>query len=527
MDKPSMKLSQGMLFTDFYQLTMAQLYYLEGFKDTQVQFDYFFRNYPDYGKHKAGYCVNAGLEWVLRRLEGAGFGDDEIDCLRAHRSASGKHLFRDDFLEWLGKNGGFESVSLYAVPEGRVIHAGAPVISVRGSFPAAQMLESFLLNCMNYQILVATKASRVYETGCRRPLIEFGMRRAQWKAANAGTRAALIGGADFSSNAGASYALDVPPRGTHAHSMVQAFIAMGLGELEAFRSYARMYPDDCILLVDTVDTLNSGIPNAIKVFGELKKKGHKPAGIRLDSGDLAYLSIKASKMLDSAGFPGALIVLSNQLDEMVIWQIISQIREEAPGQGISADRVIGRLVYGVGTRMIVSEGCAALDGIYKLSAIKKSGRWLPSMKISETPAKIINPGLKNLYRVYDKRNRAVADVLALRDEKIEKEKDIFLHHPAEPDTHRTIKHEDISLIEPMLSEVFREGRIACDLPGLSEIRKTRREDIDKTDPGVIRLINPHRYHVSLTEKLWKLKQAMIRKQTRGKNTDKAGGCTRK
>ena len=509
MDKSPCKISEGMLFTDFYQLTMAQLYYLSGFKDTEVQFDYFFRRYPDYGKHQAGYCVNAGLEWLLRRLEGAGFGEEEIDLLKTHRSGSGERLFRDDFLDWLRKNGNFESISLRAVPEGRLIHANAPVITARGPFPAAQMLESLLLNHMNYQILAATKASRIYEAGCRRPVIEFGMRRAQGKAANAGARAALIGGADFSSNAGISYCLGLPPKGTHAHSMVQAFITLGLGELEAFRAYARLYPDDCILLVDTIDTLNSGIPNAIKVFGELKRRGHKPGGIRLDSGDLAYLSIQASKMLDGAGFPEALIVLSNQLDEMVIWQIISQIRGEAPGRGVDPDSLINRLVYGVGTRMIVSEGCAALDGIYKLSAVKKSGRWLPSMKISETPSKIITPGLKNLYRIYDKGNKAAADLIGLEDEKIEEGRDLFLHHPAEPGTHRIIKGEDVSLVEPMLVEAFKGGRIRCDLPDIPEIRKVRENDISRTDPGVLRLINPHRYHVSLTEKLWKLKQDLI------------------
>ncbi len=506
------KISEGILFTDFYQLTMAQLYYRMGLQDTQVQFNYFFRNYPDYGKHQAGYCINAGLEWLLDWMEEAGFGDDEIAYLKGQNTKSGKPLFENEFLKWLKDTGNFKGISIQAVPEGRVIHVNAPILIVRGPFAMVQILESALLNYLNYQILVATKASRIYEAGCRRPLIDFGLRRAQDRGANAGTRAALIGGAGFSSNTGISYSLGYPPKGTHAHSMVQAFMTLGLGEIGAFRAYAEIYPDDCLLLVDTIDTLNSGIPNAIKVFEELRSKGHRPLGIRLDSGDLAYLSIQAAKMLDAAGFRDTSIVLSNQLDEMVIWQIISQIRNEAAGQGVDADSLINRLVYGVGTRMIVSQGDAALNGIYKLTAIKKSGKWIPSIKISETPAKIINPGCQSLYRIYDNRQIAVADLLGLGNENIEKEQKIYLHHPVEADTYRVIERKDISSLEPLLVDVLKEGKLVYNLPTIEDMRKTRQKDLERLDPGVKRFINPHRYHVSLTKNLWELKQDLVKSQ---------------
>jgi len=506
------KISEGILFTDFYQLTMAQLYYEMKLHNMEVQFDYFFRNYPNYGKHQAGYCVNAGLEWLLDWMKGVRFGDNEVDYLKRQKSKSGKPLFKKKFLKWLKENGNFEGISIRSIPEGRVTHANTPTLIARGPFAMAQVLESSLLNHLNYQTLVATKASRIYEAGFKRPLIDFGMRRAQGKSANAGTRAALIGGADFSSNTGISYCLGYSPKGTHAHSVVQAFMTLGLGELEAFRRYAEIYPDDCILLVDTIDTLNSGIPNAIKIFEELRRKGHEPVGIRLDSGDLAYLSIQAAKMLDKAGFKDTSIVLSNQLDEMVIWQIISQIRTESKNQGVDADNLINRLVYGVGTRMLVSQGNAALDGIYKLTAVKKSGKWIPSIKISETPTKVINPGCKSLYRVYDKRDIAVADLIALEDENIEKKQEIHLHHPVEPDTHRLINKGDLSYIELLLVDILKEGKLVYKLPTIEDMRKARQKDLNKLDSGVRRFINPHRYHVSLTKKLWELKQNLVKKQ---------------
>ena len=234
----------------------------------------------------------------------------------------------------------------------------------------AQILETSLLNHLNYQTLIATKAARIKSGGRGRLLLEFGLRRGPDKGVNAGARAALIGGADFTSNVGISHVLGFPPKGTHAHSMVQIFMALGQSELDAFRAYADVYPDDCLLLVDTVDTLESGIPNAITIFDELRQKGHEPVGIRLDSGDLAYLSIQAAKMLDDAGFPDVSIVLSNQLDELVIWQILTQLEQEAGKYGVNPDKLIDRLVYGVGTNLITSSGDSSLDGVYKLVAVR-------------------------------------------------------------------------------------------------------------------------------------------------------------
>ncbi|HIE39614.1 MAG TPA: nicotinate phosphoribosyltransferase, partial [Anaerolineae bacterium] len=322
-------------------------------------------------------------------------------------------------------------------------------------------------------------------------------------------RAALIGGADFTSNVGISHVLGYPPKGTHAHSMVEVFMALGEGELGAFRAYAEVYPDDCLLLVDTINTLESGIPNAIRVFEELRRKGHKPVGIRLDSGDLAHLSIQAARMLDDAGFPDTIIVLSNQLDELVIWQIITQIENEAPRYGVDPDRLIHRLVYGVGTRLITSQGASALDGVYKLTAVEDSGEWVPAIKISETPEKTLNPGDKLVWRLYDRRGKATADLLGLEDEDPRTMERILLHHPTEHTTYRILQRDEISEIEPLHVDLLDRGRPVYTLPSIEEIRQQRRADLKRLDPGVKRLINPHVYHVSLTERLWNLKQELI------------------
>lgn len=285
-------IAEGILFTDQYQLTMAQLYFRAGIHEQPAQFEHFFRSYPDYGQHQAGYCVNAGLGTLIEWMQRVGFRDEDIAYLRAQRTRTGRPLFGEDFLRWLKQCGGFDALSMRAVPEGHVVHPHEPITVIEGPLANAQLLESALLNQLNYQILVATKAARIRESSEGRMVLEFGLRRAQDKGANAGTRAALIGGADFSSNAGMSHALGLPPKGTHAHSMVQSFIALGGSELDAFQAYAEVYPDDCLLLVDTINTLESGLPNAIRVFEALRRKGHKPVGVRLDSGDLAYLSIR-------------------------------------------------------------------------------------------------------------------------------------------------------------------------------------------------------------------------------------------
>lgn len=506
-------LTYGSLFTDLYQLTMAQLYFRMGVHETPAQFDHFFRRYPDYGTHQAGYCINAGLEWLIQWILNTRFGADEIAYLSTLTSATGARLFADDFLRWLQENGDFRIVNLQAIPEGRVVHPHEPLTIAKGPLAIAQLLETSLLNHMNYQTLVATKAARMAEAARGRPILEFGLRRAHERGANAGARAALLGGADFTSNVSVSRILDLAPKGTHAHSMVQFFMAMGMTELDAFRAYADVYPDDCLLLVDTVDTLDSGVPNAIVVFEELVRKGHKPVGIRLDSGDLAYLSIQAALLLNEAGFNDSSIVLSGDLDELVIWQIITQISAESPQYGLDADQLINRLVYGVGTRLITSWGEPALGGVYKLVAVKNGKEWKSAMKISDTPAKMPNPGQKHVTRLYDSRGLATADTLSLEDEMLNLDAGFVIRHPTSYSKKRSIMPNEVREKETLLIEIMREGELVYDLPDLATIRSQRKLDLDRLDTGIRRLVNPHIYHVSLTENLWDLKNELIRQAT--------------
>jgi nicotinate phosphoribosyltransferase len=335
------------------------------------------------------------------------------------------------------------------------------------------------------------------------------MRRAHERGANAGARAALIGGAQFTSNVGVSRVLGLPPKGTHAHSMVQLCMTLGMGEEGAFQAYADLYPDDCLLLVDTVDTLASGVPNAIRVFEKLRRKGHQPVGIRLDSGDLAYLSIQAAKMLNDAGFGDASIVLSGDLDELVIWQILTQISEEAPRYGVDADHLVNRLVYGVGTRLITSWGEPALGGVYKLVAVRENGSWDSAIKISDTPAKIPNPGMKHAWRLYDRRGKATADLLCGDGEDPAHMEVVTLRHPSDHTKFRTILRSELSECEELHVEVMRAGKVMVEFPPVTEVRRRRSEDVERLDPGVRRLVNPHIYHVSLTQQLWDLKQRLI------------------
>ena len=501
--------AEGILFTDQYQLSMAHLYYRAGLHERRVQFDHFFREYPNYGAHQAGYCVNAGLEWLLDWMQEARFGDEEIEYLRGQTGKTGQRLFADDFLAWLRRNGTFGGLCLQAIPEGRVIHPVMPITVVQGPLAMAQILETALLNHLNYQILIATKAARIADSAQGRVVLEFGLRRAQEKGGNAGARAALIGGAHFTSNVGVSHALGYPPKGTHAHSMVQVFTALGGSELDAFRQYAEVYPDDCLLLVDTIDTLESGVPNAIRVFEELRRKGHEPVGIRLDSGDLAYLSIQAARMLNDAGFPDTTIVLSSDLDELLIWQITTQIDHEAPRYGVDPEQLLGRLVYGVGTRLITSWGDPALGGVYKLVAVEDQGRWLPAIKVSDSALKMPNPGHKLAWRLYDRRGKASADLLSLEDEDPMQMEQVVLRHPADHTRQRILQREEIAEVEPLLIDVLLEGRLVTELPTIEGLRRRREADESRLDPGVRRLINPHVYHVSLTERLWSLKQELI------------------
>lgn len=509
MNRFDQQTAEGILFTDQYQFAMAQLYFQMGVHEQRVQFDHYFRTYPDYGNHQAGYCINAGLEWLMDWIAKARVRDSDLAYLRSQRGRNGQPVFDSAFLDWLRGVNLIDHVTIRAVPEGRVVHPNVPLTVVEGPLALAQLLETPLLNILNYQILIATKAARIRESARGQPVLEFGLRRGQSTGANAGTRAALIGGADFSSNVGVSHLLGLEPKGTHAHSMVQFFVAMGMGELGAFRAYARRFPDDCVLLVDTINTLQSGVPNAITVFEELRAAGHKPVGIRLDSGDLAYLSIQAAQMLNDAGFEDVGIVLSSDLDELVIWQIMTQISQEAPRYGVDPQHLIRRLTFGVGTRLVTSEGDPALGGVYKLVSVHTNGEWVPAVKIADSPVKTPTPGNKQAWRLYDRRGRATADLLSLYDEDPQTMEPLELRHLSDISKTRLLSKQEIPEIEELLTEVVVDGSVRYEAVPLDVLRQRRDADVDRLDGGVRRLINPHIYHVSLTQRLWNLKQEVI------------------
>lgn len=503
-----------MLFTDAYQLTMAQLYFRAGWHDRTAQFEHFFRRYPDYGSHQAGYCIAAGLSPLLEWMSTTRITEDDLAVLAAQTDGRGDPLFGDDFLAWLRDNGHFEAITIRAVPEGRVVHARAPMTIVQGPLAMTQILETALLNRLNFETLIATKSSRVVEAARGRPVLEFGLRRSAGRGGNAASRAALVGGASATSNVGVAALTDTRPIGTHAHSLIQAHMALGLGELGAFRAYADVYPNDCTLLVDTINTLGSGIPNAITVFEELRSRGHEPVGVRLDSGDLAYLAVQAARLLNDGGFPDVSIVLSSSLDELVILQILTQIEQEASQYGVDPQHLIGRLVFGVGSKLSTSSGHPYLDGVYKLVAIQadssnSEASWRPAIKVSDTPAKIPNPGDKDLYRIYDTRGQATADLIAVAGSPLGESGTIVLHHPTQPQSKRTLERSAISRFEPLLERVYVEGRVTDASNSIEEIQQRRLRDLARLDPGVRRLVNPHLYHVSLTEELWDLKQRLI------------------
>ncbi len=503
-----MGISRGALLTDQYQLTMAQLYFRHGLHDRDARFEHFFRRYPDYGEHEAGYVINAGWGWLGRWAERARFGEQERDALRGHR-AQGHRLFDDDFIDWLG-GVSWDALRYESLPEGRVAHANVPLTVAEGPLAVAQILETSLLNHLNFHSLIATKASRMVEATRGGAVLEFGLRRAPDEGGIAATRAALIGGAHASSNVGISHEMGVLPQGTHSHSMVQVFMSLGEGELGAFRAYAEMYPDECTLLVDTIDTLESGMPNAITVFEELRSRGHRPVGVRLDSGDLAHLAVQASQMLDKAGFEEVHIVLSSSLDELTIVQILSQIADEAPRYGADADRVIRRLLYGVGTKMATSDGRPYLDGVYKLVAIADGERWQPAIKVSDTAAKIVNPGRKRVHRLYDERGLATVDLMSLEDETLDYPLEIRHHH--EHGVARTLLRSRVSSSEELLETTKLEAPLD-DASVVAEARKRRISDLERLDPGVKRLVNPHVYHVSVTRRLAELKARLIEETT--------------
>lgn len=503
---------RGLLFTDLYQLVMAQLYFAEGLADRTAHFDYFYRSNPDYGSHQAGFCVFAGLEELLSWMRTVRVADTELEALAAQRDPVGEHRFSRSFLDWLADNGNFSRLEVRAIGEGRVIHPHTPVVSVTGPLAEAQLLETALLNICNYPTLIATKAARITQSARGSQVLEFGMRRGPAAGVDEAVRAALIGGCSSTSNVQAAVAAGVDPKGTHAHSMVQAFVAVGLGELGAFRAFARRYPNECVLLVDTIDTLSSGVPNAITVFRELRESGHEPAGIRLDSGDLAHLAVRSAAMLDEAGFTEARIVLSGDLDELTIWQVLTQITEEAPGAGLDPDALRRRLVYGVGTRLITSEGDSALGGVYKLTAIHdRAGDWTPAVKLSETRAKIPIVGPNRCWRLYDGFGVATLDLMMLPEETPFEDREVMtVHHPLAEGVCRRVTRAEVSRIELLSDTVLRGGERTCEPLGVDELAQRRAQDVACLDPGVRRLVNPHLYHVSLSEALHRRQDETVR-----------------
>ncbi|WKZ83741.1 MAG: nicotinate phosphoribosyltransferase [Acidimicrobiia bacterium] len=487
---------------------MARLYFEEGLHETQALFEHSFRTHPDYGTHQAGYCIHAGVADLLDWMARFAFTPRDLEYLATLTDPGGRRLFDSAFLNWLGGID-LDGVMLSTVPEGRVVHAGVTLTMVEGPLAVAQIMETALLNRLAYPTLIATKASLVAESARGRPVFEFGVRRGPSDGAAAGTRAALIGGATSTSFVGAARDAGVAPSGTHAHSMVQVSMALGLGEVEAFRAYSRLYPDSCLLLVDTVDTLESGVPNAIRVFQELRAAGHEPVGIRLDSGDLAHLAVRSARMLDDAGFGDTTIVLSGGLDELAIWQIMTQIEQEAGSYGMEPEALIARLAFGVGTSLITSQGAPSLDAVYKLVALRRDGAWLPAVKVSETPRKTVIPGRKQVVRIYDGRGRATADVMALEDEDLSAAATIELRHLHEQDVMRVLSRNEIGKIERLPVLAWAEGRRVMAPEPIEVLRRRRNDDLERLDPGVRRMMHPHIHHVSLTRALWDLRQQTV------------------
>ena len=501
--------TRGPLFTDMYELAMAQVYVQQGLSERAAQFDYFFRSTPDYGTHQAGFCVAAGLGPFLTWIDDLRIEAGHVEALAAMTSASGSPVFERSFLDWLAAPGRFDDIEIRAIAEGRVVHPHEPIVSVTGPLAVCQLLETSLLNHFNYPTLIATKAARVVRSARGGRVLEFGMRRGPSTGVNEGIRAALIGGCVSTSNVEAAIALGRRPSGTHAHSLVQAYMALGEGEIGAFRAMAAAAPDDCILLVDTVDTLDSGVPNAITVFDELRADGHEPAGIRLDSGDLAYLAVRSAKLLDDAGYGDVSIVLSSDLDELNIWQILTQIGDDAERLDLDPDPIRRRLVYGVGTRLITSHGSSALNGVYKLVGIEDSdGEWTPAIKVSEDPGKVPLPGRKVVWRLYDRRQAAVVDLIGLADEEPFPTDAIVVHHPSRSGVSQTIHRSSISHVEA-LHDIVRDGGPHVADASVDDLAARCTTDIDRLDVGVRRLVNPHRYHVSITDRLQQLRTELV------------------
>ncbi len=468
------------MLTDFYEITMANGYFKNNFKDTVAYFDMFYRRVPDGG----GFVIMAGVEQLVEYLSNLKFTAEDIEYLRTKN-------FSEDFLEYLA-NFKFEC-DVWAVPEGTPVFPDEPIVKVKGPVIQAQFIETMLLLCINHQSLIATKANRVTRAAQGRAVMEFGSRRAQGAdGAIYGARAAYIGGCTGTACTLADEDFGVPALGTMAHSWIQLFDS----ELEAFKAYAREYPDNCTLLVDTYNVTKSGVPNAIKTFDEiLKPLGKRPKGIRIDSGDLTYLSRKARKMLDEAGYPDCQIVASNSLDEYIIRDMLMQ--------GAKVD------LFGVGERLITASSCPVLGGVYKLSGVEKDGEIIPKIKLSENVQKITIPGNKKVFRLYDKETgKAIADLVTLMDEEIDESKPYELFDPD-----YTWKRKTVSdfVARELLEPVFVSGKCVFKKKPIKEIRAYCAEQVDTLWDEVTRFENPHNYYVDLSQPLWDLKRELLSK----------------
>lgn len=475
------------MMTDLYQLTMMYGYYKHDMGKSDAVFDLFYREL----NNNMEYAVMAGVESVVNYINNLRFTQGDIEYLKS------LSLFDDDFLDYLLK---FEFTGeIYAMPEGTVVFPREPLLRVKAPLIQAQLIETALLTFINHQTLIATKASRVKYTAGNDVVMEFGARRAQGvDAAVLGARAAVIGGCTGTSNVLSGKLYSIPVMGTHAHSWVMSFP----DELSAFRAYAELYPDACTLLVDTYDTLKSGVPNAIRVFDELKASGHEPVGIRLDSGDLAYISKRARAMLDAAGHRDAKICASGDLDEYLI--------RELKAQGARID------TWGVGTKLITSSECPALGGVYKLAAEEVEGQLVPRIKISENPIKITNPGYKKVFRLYSKKSgMAIADLIALDEETIDDTKPLRIYHP--------IHHYKSKLVEnfkarELLVPLFKNGQQVYDLPDTKSICEYAQRELSTLWDEYRRIMNPHIYKVDLSDALYSLKKSMLNAHTHGKRS---------
>lgn len=472
------------LLTDLYELTMMQGYFKEKDMNETVIFDAFYRNNPNGN----GYSICAGLEQVIEYINNLHFEQEDVDYLRT------TGLFEEDFLNYLLH---FKfSGDIYAIPEGTVIFPREPIIKVIAPIMEAQLVETALLNIMNHQSLIATKASRVVYAAKGDGVMEFGLRRAQGPDAGIyGARAAMIAGCIATSNVLAGQMFDVPVRGTHAHSWIMSFP----DELTAFETYAKLYPSACILLVDTYDTLKSGVPNAIRVFTKMREAGIPLTsyGIRLDSGDLAYLSKEAKKMLAAAGFHDAVISASNDLDENLINSLKIQ------GAAINS--------WGVGTNLITSKDCPSFGGVYKLAAIqdKKTKKFIPKIKLSENAEKITNPGNKTIKRIYNRTTgKIIADLICLVDEVYDERNTLLLFDPIETWKKTHLAPESYTMRELMIP-VFYKGECVYQSPSVMDIREYCKKELDTLWEESRRLVNPHRVHVDLSYELWHTKNQLL------------------